>query len=349
MPKKKMYHLPNGYGSIKHLSGNRRKPWAVMVNPHINDAGSYSYDLLGTYAEKSEALIALADYNKNPVDITNKNITFAELFELFYQDKYNSKRKFSDSTIKSTKTAYNNTKSLHHRKFGDLRHQDLQKVVDNCPLKHASLELIVSLYHQMYEFAIKNDIVDKDVSLYVTINVPDDDEHGIRFEDKDITTLWEHTDDPDVMMILIYIYTGWRATELAELPKTAISLEDMTMTGGKKTAAGKNRIVPIHPRIQNLVRFFYEQPGDYLFTSCVKPTTYHIIRRKFADVLKKYALTQPYTLHDCRHTFASWLSDIGTPEVIQDRLMGHSSKSLDNKVYVHKTVEHLREWVYKLL
>lgn len=97
------------------------------------------------------------------------------------------------------------------------------------------------------------------------------------------------------------------------------------------------------------VDFFYEQPGDYLFISRSKPLTYPTIREKFAHFLNKYHLSQPYTLHDCRHTFASWLSDIGTPEVIQDRLMGHHSKSLDNKVYVHKTIKQLREWITLLL
>lgn len=341
--------LPNGYGTIRMLSGNRRNPYWVGVNPRLSDKGCYVYDCLGSYPDRMAAMEALLEYHKKPYDINNRNITFTEVYEMFYHDKYEcSKRKYSAATKNSTAAAYKNAASLHKKRFLDLTAVDLQRVLNNCELKHASLELILSLFHQMYDFAARAGITRINASQGVKIEIPDDDEHGIRFAENDIAILWQHTDDLDVMMILIYLYTGWRATELAELPKTAISLEDMTMTGGKKTAAGKNRILPIHPRIQGFIHFFYEQPGDYLFTSRSKPLTYSTIREKFAHILNKYHLSQPYTLHDCRHTFASWLSDIGTPEVIQDRLMGHRSKSLDNKVYVHKTIEQLREWITQL-
>lgn len=49
LKKRKLLRNPNGYGSIKKLSSNRRRPYMVQVNPYINDKGSYSYEVLGYY------------------------------------------------------------------------------------------------------------------------------------------------------------------------------------------------------------------------------------------------------------------------------------------------------------
>ena len=341
--------LPNGYGTIRVLSGNRRNPYWVGVNPKLSEKGSYLYDCLGTYPDRITAMEALMEYHKEPYNLQNRNITFEEVYQAFFADKYeHSKRSYSAASRNSTMAAFNNVAALHPKRFLDLTTVDLQRTVNQCTLKHSSLELIVSLFHQMYDFAARAGITRINASQGVKIEIPEDDEHGIRFLESDIDILRKHTDDDDVKMIFIYLYTGWRATELTELPKTAISFSDLTMTGGKKTAAGKGRILPIHPFIQEFVHYFYSQSGSYFFTSGTTPLTYINIRKRFHSVCTRYQLSQRYTLHDCRHTFASWLSDIGTPEVIQDRLMGHTSKTLDNKVYIHKTVEQLREWIQKL-
>lgn len=55
------------------------------------------------------------------------------------------------------------------KKFVDIRKADLQEVIDTCPLKHSSLELILSLFKGMYSYALQNDIVEKDYSQFVTV------------------------------------------------------------------------------------------------------------------------------------------------------------------------------------
>lgn len=340
---------PNNYGSIKKLSGNRRRPWMVGVNPRINDKGTYSYDILGYYEDRTEAMIALAEYNKNPIDLTNRNITFEEVYKLYFEDKFvNSKKKLSASAENCVKFAFKKCDSLHGRKFVDLRHSDLQKLIDSSPLKHSSLEHILSLFKGMYVFAMREDIVQRNHSEFVKINIPDDDEHGIRMEDADVALLWEHTDVPFVKVVLIYLYTGWRATELAEIKKEAIDLKELTMTGGKKTKAGKNRLIPIHTRIQEFVKELCNSDGDYLLPARGSHMTYNDVMTAFNEALEASGITTKYTLHDCRHTFGSWLDDAGVPKTIRNLLMGHSGGDLDEKVYIHKTVEQLREAVEKL-
>lgn len=348
MAKRKVMRMPNSYGSIKKLSGNRRKPFMACVNPRINDKGTYSYDILGYFEDRAAAMIALAEYNKNPYDLSGRNTTFAEVYEAYFKDKYAGTKKFSAQSMRATKAAFNNCSVLHNKIFSALKYSDLQRVIDECPLKHSSLEIIVTLFKQMYKFAMREEIVQKDASAYIKINIADDDEHGIRWSDEDVAKLWANTDNIYARIILIYLYTGWRATELLELPKSDINLDEWYMIGGKKTKAGKDRIVPIHPRIRSFVKEFYDAPGDYLLSENSKPRSYAFLLSRAKKAFSVFGIATAYTIHDCRHTFSSWLSDADVPTVICDRLMGHAGKTLDEKVYIHKTFEQLREAIEKI-
>ena len=50
-----------------------------------------------------------------------------------------------------------------------------------------------------------------------------------------------------------------------------------------------------------------------------------------------------YLTHDCRHTVCSKLDSAGANKVAVDRIIGHSSKSIGEKIYTHKTVDELHE------
>lgn len=353
MPKKRqVMRNPNNYGTIKKLSGNRRRPYMVGVNPRINSKGTYSYDILGYYEDRTEAMIALAEYNKSPTDLSKSGLSFSQVFEMYFEDKFvHSKKKLSESSKNAARTAYKHCRPLYNKKFDSVRHRDLQNLVDDIQLKRASIENIVLHIKGMYAFAMREDIVQKNHAEFLQISAPDDEEHGRRFNDDDIEKLWENTKIPFVRIILVYIYTGWRAQELSSMKKDKVNLEEMTMTGGSKTAAGKDRIIPIHPRIQPFVLEMYNAPGTYMIPAMRKGDTflsYTKLRDLFTSTLEEVGVTEKYTLHDCRHTFGSMLDDAQTPPVIRNLLMGHSGKDLDEKVYIHKTVDQLREAIEKL-
>jgi len=74
------------------------------------------------------------------------------------------------------------------------------------------------------------------------------------FTDEEILRIWNSKDSvPFADMILIGIYSGWRPQELSILQIADIDLEAVTMKGGLKTDAGKNRIMPIHSIIKPLI------------------------------------------------------------------------------------------------
>ncbi len=66
--------LPNGYGTVTKLSGNRRKPYVVK------EGISGKQKPIGYTTTREEGLILLAQYNNDPWDIQTDKITFQELY-----------------------------------------------------------------------------------------------------------------------------------------------------------------------------------------------------------------------------------------------------------------------------
>lgn len=336
---------PNGYGSVVRLSGNRRNPFEVRVNTRLNEWGYPVYDVLGRFPERSTAAIALAKYNESPYDLNIDKITFAEVYEKWYTQKYiNGKRKYSKSSIGCTKGAYRKCESLHNRIFKDIRTAEMQAILDDYTLSHAYMEHIKNLFNQMYAYALENDIVQKDYSHFAKITKPEDDEKGVPFTREEIKLLWEHVDTvPFVDTVLIYIYSGWRCAELLTMPVADIDIQEWTFKGGLKTAASKNRIVPIHTLIRPYVAKRLSEGHNSLIANNGRPLTYETAYLPlFKNALLQSGISVPHTPHDCRHTFTSLLDSAGANEVCIDRLVGHASKSITKKTYTHKDIEELR-------
>ena len=75
--------------------------------------------------------------------------------------------------------------------------------MDSCPLKHSSLELIVSLLKQMFKYAKAQNILEKNPTELLKINIPDDDEHGVPFTEEDMKRIWSHKDDDMAQLLII--------------------------------------------------------------------------------------------------------------------------------------------------
>lgn len=339
----------NGYGSITKLSGKRRKPFLVRT------AASYELsadgkllekrNIIGTFATKKEAAIALAKYNENPYDLQDKKLTFRDIFERFYERKFiKSNKTFANSTIYCVNGAFRLCESLHNRVFADIKAEELQSILDKNNISYAYLEHVKNLYNQMYKYALQYDIVQKDYSKFVQIAKKDDDERGVPFTKEELELLWKHKDLPYVDTILIFIYSGWRISELLNMKLENIDLKKKTFKGGVKTEAGKNRIVPIHSKIFTIVQELYNNSrNNKLICENNKSVSKTVYYKKFKKALQDAGIKTEHTPHDCRHTFASMLDSAGANKVTIKIMMGHSIQDITDGIYTHKSVEELRE------
>lgn len=349
MPRGRPLKNPNGYSTVVKLSGKRRKPFEVRVNTRMDERYYPVYDVLGRFPSREEALIALADYNKNPYSISDREINFSQLYEKFYKNKYElSGKTYSQSSMACTRSAYNHCRALYDLAYRKLRADDFRTVLgqhgpSGKPLSHALQEHIKNLFTQMDKFALQNDIIEKGYATFASITVAEDDTPGVPFTAAELQTLWDHKDIPWVDSILIYIYSGWRVSELIQMPAEDIDLTANTFKGGLKTAAGKNRIVPIHPRIRGFIEHRLSINNGILLAINGRPATTGAYTKQFKTALQAIGITTYHTPHDCRHTFTSLLDSAGVNQVCIDRLIGHASASLTTRTYTHKTIEELRQ------
>lgn len=296
---------------------------------------SQSRKTLGYYETRSKALAALAEYNKKPYDIDAAGVTFAEIYELWAAGNKNvtenSRRRFG--------IMFDHSKPLHNRTFRSLRAADMQIILDNAGLGYATQRTLISLWQQMYKYAIANDITDRNYAEYVHVTVSEPESRRSPFTENEIAQLRTISyTEPYADVILILIYTGWRIGELLTMDCSDISIADGTMRGGSKTEAGKNRIVPIHESIKPYIQKYIadRQTGKFL-----SGMSYSKFSGIFKDICAR--LGAPHTIHDTRHTFATRADNFGMNKVSIQRLMGHASKDVTDKVYTHKDLEQLRK------
>lgn len=216
----------------------------------------------------------------------------------------------------------------------------MQDTIDHCGKGYSTQGAIKNFWGHLDRFALELDIITRCYSDLLTSD-PVPETTRDRFSDEEIKRVWDHAGDEWVDSVLVFIYAGWRITELLTLKKTDVDLQAGTVYGGIKTRAGKGRIVPIHSLIRPIVDRRMMEPGDYLFSRNGKKCSESSYRDIWKNIMEKPGIVK--TPHECRHTFESMLDSAGANRKCIDLMMGHVSKDTGNRVYNHKTLKELRE------
>ena len=138
-------------------------------------------------------------------------------------------------------------------------------------------------------------------------------------------------------------YTGFRVSEFLGLTRFSYHPEEGGyLRGGLKTEAGKNRIVPVHPKIRPYLNTWLAKGGETIICDdsghAIPDTRY---REYFADLMKQIGAPEA-TPHWCRHTFATRLHSANADPLTVKWLLGHSTKADITAHYTHETIEVLK-------
>lgn len=326
--------LPNGYGSISKLSGNRRKPYIIRKS---KPAGGSA--VIGYAATREEGLAMLAAYNASPWDIEQAKITLQELFDLWKEKK---SPKLGSSNRASLISVFKYCTPLANVPFKQIKAYQMQETIDTCGKSASMQSIIKNLWGHLDRFALEMDISSSRYSELLT-SEPMPETSRLPFTNEEISRLWAHQTEPWVDTVLIFIYSGWRISELLALTPEDIDLETGTMKGGTKTKAGKNRVVPIHHKIRPFLEARLASAPPRLISQNGKAVPITAYRREWNALMDR--LEMQHTPHECRHTFETLLDAAGGNRKCIDLLMGHVSKDTGNRIYNHKTIEELRATV----
>lgn len=346
--------LANGMGSVTKMSGKRRKPWRVRCTLGWTPEGKQIYKNIGTFATRKEAFEALYNWNAQPLSNTDKmkretvanTLTFADMYNAFLQYK---EGKLSDTMISLYRTAYKNLEPLHHQIFVQLKKPHLQDVFDNCKKSSSTKSKMKVLINALYKYATEHEIIEKDYSTQIDMEVKKNEKEYQPFSEEEIETIWKHVEAGDEVakIIILQIYTGTRIRELLEIQKENVHLADCYMIGGKKTEAGKNRIIPLHRRIVPILEEFYNQDRPHLFVSSRGTALkYHTFLYHFDERMATWGME--HNTHDSRRTLATRLHVADVPYAVIQQILGHVAKDVTGKSYISKNAKHLVKHINKL-
>lgn len=349
--------MGNGNGSVYKEKGKRRKPWRAVSTVRIEydeniGKAKQVRRTIGYYSTQKEALAALIEYHKNPYDIDANKITFSEVYERWSSEHF---EKIVYSATRTWKSAYSYFKPIHNMRFADVRPNHIEGCIKDAEVGNSTKQRMKSLCNMLYRYAIKYEIVAVNYA-----DMCDSIKRGkptivrIPYSADEEKALWENIEFPFVDMVLVGIYSGWRPQELAILKIADVDLDNHTYTGGLKTDAGRNRTIPIHSKVYDIVERNYkkavEMNSEYLFNdeNGQQGTylTYDKYRGRFTKINKRLHLS--HRPHDTRHTFITKAKAAGVDEYILKIIVGHEISDVTEKVYTHRTMEAFRDEIEKI-
>ena len=344
--------LPNGFGSVYKLPGNRRRLWIARKTTGWTPEGKQLYYTVGYYRTRVEALAALTEYNKKPIG-DRRDITLDELYKEWFRNRYelisDEEKETKAKTIEMYETAWKHLSDLKDERVRDIKTSHVQAVIKRMEhekkLGYSSCHKVKVLAGMLFKMAMADDVIDTNYAEMVELPSQEKKKTDI-FTDIEIKTLENKVDEIEwVDTILMFIYTGMRISEMLALTKFNVDIENMLITGGAKTDAGKDRIIPIHPKIQPFVWKWYKEEGEYLITrngEKIRPAYYR--RYLYYPALEK-AKVRKLTPHKARHTFGTLLSKAGANTVCIQKLLGHADYATTANIYTHPEIQELRKAV----
>lgn len=366
---------PNNTGTVVKLSGKRRNPYCARVMSDERDiiTGKKKQICIGTFASREEALNALSIYSlKRSNAITNEEArnlahdlfdkiqektqkrvpTFKDIYHILDEEEFS---KLSKSARKGYKAWIKHFETIYDRPINNITLADLQFVFDNDGSKNGTQVHMKVLCSKIFEYAVIHQFIsrDDDYTSYIKIADYKQSTKHYPFTVDEIKKL-KASNTSETHLILIYIYTGLRVGELLYINRDNIHINEPCnddgvdrvisyIVTGSKTAAGKNRIVPIHNDIKQFVideliekeKRLIDVSYEWGFNKNIMPMINNMLNTN-------------HTMHDTRVTFASLCQLYKVDVYARKKILGHKLKDITFDIYTTASKNRLWTEVNKI-
>lgn len=124
-----------------------------------------------------------------------------------------------------------------------------------------------------------------------------------------------------------------RIGEIVSMTWEDVRLEERYMTGGSKTEAGRNRLIPIHEIIVPVIESLHYPGDEYLVSASLdRDQLYRVVTGKLARHARKDI--PGFTPHCTRHAFITAMNRAGVNHVLLGKIVGHSV-GVGERTYTH--------------
>lgn len=369
----KRKRLPNGFGQISEIRGrNLKRPFRVQLTVGKDENGRpicRSLKPNAYFKTYNDAYAALLEFNKNPYDLQTV-MTVKELYSRWSAEHFKT---ITISGIRIIEAAWAYCSPLYDMDIRLVKTKHIKECMEYGRLDAAgevklpssvTQTRMKSLLSRLFDYAIEYEFADRNYarSFHLGKDVTGDastaQKPHIAYTDEEINLLWTMVGKSTCAdMVMVQCYSGWRPSELFDLRTENINIEEWTFSGGMKTKAGKNRIVPIHSKIQNIVLRHYQQAcsfqREYLFArtygkKAPAKYVYSEFAKEYSELLTLLGLNQDHRPHDGRKHFVTQAKKYRVNEYAIKRIVGHAISDITEKIYTERDVGWLAEEMEKI-
>lgn len=274
-------------------------------------------------------------WGRDPHAKSKRPETWAEVYAAWVPT-----HKAGDSTMGNYSAANNHFAPVHDLRMDEIYVDDLQECLDECIRGKRTKENMKALCGLLYKYAVPRQYVSSLLNLgqYLVINDKGTERRRTGLTDAELVRLRAAIGSvPYADYIYCMCYLGFRPSEFLNLRIEHYNRKEKFFVGGAKTDAGKDRIVPVSPKIQQYVdALVRDRIGGYVFCG---PDSGHFDLREFredhfAPALDAIGITAEeresrlLTPHCCRHTFANLMKKVPGADKNKLALIGHTSEEM---------------------
>ena len=306
------------------------------------------------FKRREDALAYCAELKKKKPEY--ENLSLKQIYDRW--EPWYSPRVDKD-TFGCYRAAFAYFEPLHATCVREISAGDLQKCMDDCPRGHRTHQNMKCTAGLLWAYAIDHNLVERDVTenLYIGKGACVQREPLTDIEVEKIRKSIGSERYAEYIYCLCYL--GYRPGEMLEIKKEQVHEQkgNLFIIEGKKTNAGRDRIVPVHKKIENIIRERLWIPGsEYLFPMYAfnhkKEQAFIGFRKMNDNYFNKYAFRPladklgipankvPYS---ARHTFSDKLKDAEGTDKVKASLIGHSDYRFTQKKYQSTKLEELQE------
>ena len=310
----------------------------------------------GGFKRREDALAYCPTLKNSGPDVST--FTLQEIYDLW--EPWYAPR-VGASTMAGYRSAYHYYGSLYTRRISDISAADLQACMDACPKgkrTHQNMKVVAGL---LWKYAKDKHLVSQVESenLYTGKGKSKKREALTDIEVEKIRQAIGAERYAEYIYVLCYL--GYRPGELLELRKDQVIEHNgrLFLVEGKKTEAGINRTVPVHQKIEEIIRSRLYVPGtglvfpqyqfgraskkhpEPLFEGFKQMSDDYLREMVFKPLCRRLGIAEGKVPYAARHTFTNKLKNANGNDIDKAALAGHSDYTFTQTKYQSTDLDEL--------